>query len=81
LESASGRQIFVGDIQGCREELERLLATLKFDPACDTLEPVGDFVNRGPDSLGTLRLLRLLNAGGVLGNHDLHLLAARRFSM
>ncbi len=78
MEPLPGRQIFVGDIQGCREELERLLEALKFDPSRDTLEPVGDFVNRGPDSLGTLRLLKSLNAGGVLGNHDLHLLAARR---
>ena len=69
------RRIFVGDIQGCREELERLLALVKFDSAHDALEPVGDFVNRGPDSLGTLRLLKSLGAGGVLGNHDLHLLA------
>ncbi len=78
MEPSAGRQIFIGDIQGCREELERLLEVLKFDPSRDTLEPVGDFVNRGPDSLGTLRLLKSLNAGGVLGNHDLHLLAARR---
>ncbi len=68
------RRIFVGDIQGCREELERLLEAVGFDPASDRLEPTGDLVNRGPDSLGTLRLLRSLGAGGVLGNHDLRLL-------
>jgi len=68
------RRIFVGDIQGCRTELERLLERLRFDPASDRLEPVGDLVNRGPDSLGTLRLLRQLEAGGVLGNHDTYLL-------
>ncbi|MCC7015212.1 MAG: metallophosphoesterase [Planctomycetes bacterium] len=68
------RRIFVGDIQGCRVELERLLEKLAFDPARDELQPVGDLVNRGPDSLGALRVLRALGAGGVLGNHDVHLL-------
>lgn len=72
------RRVFVGDIQGCREELERLLEAIRFDPHADRLEPVGDLVNRGPDSLGTLRLLRSLGAGGVLGNHDVHLLRLAR---
>lgn len=69
-----GRRIFIGDIQGCREELELLLLKLEFRVGIDELHPVGDFVNRGPDSAGTLRLLRELGAGGVLGNHDVHLL-------
>lgn len=70
----SRRRIFVGDVQGCREELEDLLELLRYDPAGDELHPVGDLVNRGPDSAGVLRLLRGLGAGGVLGNHDLHAL-------
>lgn len=68
------RRIFVGDVQGCREELERLLELVRFDPAADELHPVGDFVNRGPDSAGVLRLARAADAGGVLGNHDVHAL-------
>ncbi len=72
------RRIFIGDIQGCREELEQLLEALSFHPADDALHPVGDLVNRGPDSAGVLRLLRKLGAKPVLGNHDLHLLATAR---
>jgi bis(5'-nucleosyl)-tetraphosphatase (symmetrical) len=68
------RRIFVGDIQGCSFELRRLLERVRFDPGSDRLHPVGDFVNRGPDSLGVLRLMREVDAGGVLGNHDRRLL-------
>lgn len=66
----------VGDLQGCLASFEQLAARL---PRAERFIFVGDLVNRGPESLATLRRVKALaeagKAAAVLGNHDLHLLA------
>ncbi len=67
----------IGDIQGCYDDLIRLLELIRFKPGSDQVWFTGDLVNRGPKSLETLRFVKSLgdSAITVLGNHDLHLLA------
>ena len=68
----------IGDLQGCYSSLSQLLQKLDFSPSRDTLYLLGDLVNRGPKSLEVLENLIKWGSSAqcVLGNHDLHLLAA-----
>ncbi|GAA4189920.1 polynucleotide kinase-phosphatase [Streptosporangium oxazolinicum] len=74
----------VGDVHGCRAELEALLRDLGWEvdpggagavhPEGRTAVFVGDLVDRGPDSPGVLRLVMGMVAAGtalcVSGNHE-----------
>ena len=67
----------IGDVQGCCSALDHLLDRIGFSPSRDRIYVLGDLVNRGPQSLETLRRLRGFGDAAVclLGNHDLNLLA------
>lgn len=67
----------IGDIQGCFEAFKELLVAIAYNPARDRLWLAGDLVNRGENSIDTLRwcMAHDDNVVAILGNHDLHLLA------
>jgi bis(5'-nucleosyl)-tetraphosphatase (symmetrical) len=66
----------IGDLQGCDGQLQELLQQIPAGPD-QRLIFAGDLINRGPQSLQTLRSVIAMGerARTVLGNHDLHLLA------
>lgn len=68
----------IGDIQGCNDALQQLLAKIDFDVVKDRLWLAGDLVNRGENSLEVLEYLYSIkeNVEIVLGNHDITLIAA-----
>lgn len=68
------RMILVGDIHGELKNLKRLLRKLNFDSKRDHLVILGDFISKGPDSIGVVELLDKYNAECVLGNHEYYVL-------
>ncbi|GHV13778.1 serine/threonine protein phosphatase [Fibrobacterales bacterium] len=67
------RHFFIGDIHGCIDEAIELLQ--KFSPQFDDkIFQTGDFINKGPDSIGALNFIRENNIRCVMGNHEAKLL-------
>lgn len=60
----------VGDLHGCFSLLMAKLRQCHFDPWQDLLVSVGDVIDRGPDSLRCLRLMRKSWIVAVRGNHE-----------
>lgn len=69
------RTIFIGDVHGCTSELLTLLGALRVKPHTDRVVFLGDLVDKGNDSLGSLRLARqtveqLPGSLVIMGNHE-----------
>ncbi len=72
------RNIIIGDVHGCIDELNALLDKVNYRPGFDSLAFLGDIINRGPCSKETFIRFKELNAVSVLGNHERHLLECSR---
>ncbi|MBY1058125.1 protein-serine/threonine phosphatase [Citrobacter europaeus] len=71
VEATRWRHVWVvGDIHGCFSLLMAKLRHCHFDPWQDLLVSVGDVIDRGPDSLRCLKLLRKSWIVAVRGNHE-----------
>lgn len=69
-ENTVGRDFAVGDIHGMLHLFEDKLREIGFDKTKDRMFSVGDLVDRGPDSLGALKLIREPWFFAVRGNHE-----------
>lgn len=68
------RTLYIGDVHGCADELERIVDAFGFVRGKDTLYQTGDIINKGPDML---RAIKFIQDNGILtvrGNHEEHLI-------
>ncbi len=68
------RRFAISDIHGCLKTFKQLLETIGLQKS-DTLFLLGDYVDRGPDSVGVVRYIRTLiledyDIVCLMGNHD-----------
>ncbi|KAF2875242.1 Metallo-dependent phosphatase-like protein [Massariosphaeria phaeospora] len=64
------RLVIIGDVHGCKKELEELLKKVEFEKGRDHLILTGDIIAKGPDSPGVVSLAQHLDASCVRGNHE-----------
>ena len=68
------RTLIIGDVHGCKDELEDLVEQFGFVYGTDRLFQTGDMITRGPDTLGALEFAKDLGIRHVLGNQEARLL-------
>lgn len=74
--NTQGKDYVIGDLHGSYSVFENLLDGINFKPDVDRIISVGDLVDRGPDSLKCMGLLREKWFHSVLANHEAMLLTA-----
>lgn len=68
--NTKGRDFILGDLHGSLSSLEELMGKVRFDTTQDRILCVGDLTDRGPDSIGCIKLLQEPWFHCTLGNHD-----------
>jgi Icc-related predicted phosphoesterase len=67
------RNIIIGDVHGCLEELKELINKIELSRT-DNLFFIGDLIDKGPDSVGVVKyvfeLSKLYSTLLILGNHE-----------
>lgn len=69
-ENTEGRDFIAPDIHGHYDAFMTALDRVAFDPEVDRVFAVGDIIDRGPNNLACLSLLRQPWFATVLGNHE-----------
>ena len=65
-----GKDYVIGDLHGSYSAFENLLKNINFDKAVDRMISVGDLIDRGPDSIACMDLIREPWFYAVLANHE-----------
>lgn len=68
------RTLYIGDVHGCADELERIIDAFGFVRENDTLYQTGDIINKGPDMWRAMQMVLKLGILTVRGNHEEHLI-------
>ena len=68
------RTLYIGDVHGCADELSEMIDKFGFVRGSDTLYQTGDIINKGPDTLRSIRIVEELGILTVRGNHEEHLI-------
>ena len=68
----NSRTLYIGDVHGCADELERIVDAFGFVRGKDTLYQTGDIINKGPDMLRALKFVKDNGILTVRGNHEEH---------